>query len=540
MITYFTTNYCKLFYALFLSYLFCPLILTAQILFRESNSNFYFLESKAIQSGRAEQYLTTRFSHFWLESLIENRNDLLTTNIGDGRLRENRLKLYPYFSVDASINGGSIQEDGSYVDRAPAVFIVANYKGFPFAKYRITFWMNFESHRLLSTKTIANFGHDFDSHKEVGYSSSVESDKWKEYDIGDGGIVINYPAGEVALVKSNPIWGPGYAGQLLFSNKSPSFSFIQVHHRISDKWNFTFLHGFLNSTYEDLTYKYLGVPGLSSPGFPRVRKYVAAHRLDLHIKESFRLGFGESVIYGARGIELGYLLAVVPYWSIQHDLSDPDNVQWFADFDIVMKNVGRLYGAFFLDEWHLSKTFDKDKSRNWFAYQVGASYRLPVVKSGGTTLRAEYTFLTPYVYVHRNRINTFEHWGHPLGFWTGPNSDNLFLAVEGSLMNGLWLQFYGQHSRRGEVSDSTVVLQYQTKHIPFLDHPTYEGEAENKTLFGVRGEARFANFVIVEFDIFHVLWQQKVNLNQEPTDENSPERYTLRKWYGRLKISIGI
>tara|TARA_B100000315_G_scaffold188798_1_gene178553 strand:+ start:7524 stop:9113 length:1590 start_codon:yes stop_codon:yes gene_type:complete len=525
-----------------------PSYLFSQILLKESKANFYFLESKVIENGKVEQYLTTRMSHFWYANSFAGRNDLLSVSIGDSLLRENRFKMYPSLNAEVALDGGNINEKGTYVNVAPTVAVLASYKIPPVGRYRIIFWTIFEKHSVFSREAIYDFHYDFDSYKEVGWVSRVENNKWREYDIGDGGIQLFYPSGEIALVKSNPIWGPGYSGQLLLSNKSPSFSFISVNHRISKRWRFSYLHGFLNSTYKDSTYEYLGVTGSARPGFPLVRKYVVAHRLDYYPRQNFRLGFGESVIYGGRGPELGYIIPVVPYWSIQHDLKDSDNVQWYVDFDLVKKDIGRLYGAFYLDEWDLLKTFDKDKSRNWIAYQTGLTYKLPVLKALGSTIRLEYTHLTPYVYVHRNRINTVEHWGHPLGYWSGPNSDNLFVAVEGSPNYRLWFQLYAQYTRRGIVNDSTVIWQYKTIHIPFLYHngdyssgeysPSlydpnlYEGEPENKTVFGIRGKIRLGSFALIDFDLFYLDWKQKFN-------PDSSYRHQFEKWDVIIKVSVG-
>ncbi|ODS30132.1 MAG: hypothetical protein SCARUB_04759 [Candidatus Scalindua rubra] len=525
-----------------------PSYLFSQVLLKESKANFYFLESKVIDNGQVEQYLTTRMSHFWLTSSLVSRNDLLSSHIGGTWLREKRFKIYPSLNAEVALDGGKINEKGTYVNVAPTIAALASYKIPPVGRYRVIFWTIFEKHSVLSREVMNDFHYDFDYHKEIGWMSKVESNKWREYDIGDGGIQLFYPSGEIALVKSNPIWGPGYTGQLLLSNKSPSFSFLSVNHRINRGWKFSYLHGSLNSTYEDSTYEYLGVTGWERPGYPLVRKYVVAHRLDYYPRQNFRLGFGESVIYGGRGPELGYILAVVPFWSIQHDLKDSDNVQIFVDFDLVKKDIGRLYGAFYMDEWDLMKTFDKDESRNWIAYQAGATYRLPVMQTLGSTIRLEYSRITPHVYVHRNRINTFEHWGHPIGFWSGPNSDNLFAAVEGSPNDKLWFQLYTQYSRRGVVNDSTIVWQYKTIHIPFLYHygdyssgeynpisydpDLYEGEPENKTVFGLRGEIRLFSFVIIDFDLFYIDWEQKLY-------SDSGDRHHLEKWDMIIKVSFG-
>ena len=70
---------------------------------------------------------------------------------------------------------------------------------------------------------------------------------------------------------------------------------------------------------------------------PNVERYVALHRLDFKLKNNFRIGFYEKIIFGARSIPFEYLNPVVPYWSIQHSLGDLDNLIMGFDFTYLFK-----------------------------------------------------------------------------------------------------------------------------------------------------------------------------------------------------------
>ena len=88
-------------------------------------------------------------------------------------------------------------------------------------------------------------------------------------------------------------------------------------------------------------------------------------------------------------------------------------------------------------------------------------------------LRVEYTRLSPYVYVHRSQVNTFEHHGHWLGYWSGPNSDNFFTGIDFMPRENLWLQLFYQKTRRGEVTDETIdeTIDYLIRIMPYYpDH----------------------------------------------------------------------
>jgi len=506
-----------------------PIPVKAQSLWRETRVNNYYMEYSSIRQGKVEPLMVIRRSTLFSNQEV---NDFAYSDLGDRWLRKGRFDIYPQINIITGLNGGHVYGSEGYVDTAPSVFMKSSYKIPPVGKYGIIFWMSFEKHSFISTNDVSTLTFDFDSNKEIGYYQHPEKNKnWTEYDIGDGGILLYYPSGEVALEKSNPIWGPGYTGQLLFSNKTPSFTFINIHHRFSDRWVFSYFHGGLNSALRDSTYSFLTGDEEMKVKLPLIKKYIVAHRLDFYPRKSIRVGVGESVIYGARNVELAYLLPVLPYWSIQHDLSDSDNLQWFADVDFVKKGLGRIYGAFYMDEWDLMNTFNREKHHNWFAYQAGISYHLPVLKTWDSLFRAEYTHLTPYVYVHKNEVNTFNHHKHYLGFWSGPNSDNVFISIEGKPAKNLWFQLYLQQTRRGEVNDSTVEKQYTGEHIDFLYH-SYPGDPECKTILGFTGEFRISTFAKVDFDMFYLDWKQK-------KDTNNDDRYHDEKWDMIIKVTVG-
>ena len=516
--------------AILIVVLLIPFFLFSQILVRPSGFNLHLFDYQAVFDGKVKPYLTSHLSYEWRQSMPKGSNDLLRSDLGDSWLRKNRLKFFPTLSATAYLNGGHVKREGAFVDIAPMINIFARYKFLPTGRYSLIFWTRFEKHSVVSQSEITDFSYDFNWQKEIGRRVYKGGDStWIEYDIGDGGILFSYPNGEVTFAQSNPIWGPGYTGQLYLSDKAPSFVFLSFRHRFTEKWTFSYFHGSLNSTFRDSTHLELyPVKG----GMPLVRKYIAAHRIDFLPRENVRIGFGESVVYGGRNVEMSYALPFLPYWSAQHDLSDSDNLQMFLDFEIIRKGIGRFYGSVYIDEWDFVTTFNKEESHNWWAYQAGITYDLPILSYWNSLLRFEMTHLTPYVYVHRSKINTFQHHGHYLGFWSGPNSESIFLAFEGSPYQGWWIQLYGVVVRRGEVNDYTIEKQYKPDKVPFL-YRTYEGDAEMRTLLGFRGELLLLSFIRVSFNLYWDKWLQRLNLD-------NGERTESQKFDGILQFSIGL
>ncbi|MDP6966825.1 MAG: hypothetical protein QF551_06100 [Candidatus Marinimicrobia bacterium] len=508
---------------------FSSLQLAGQVMICSDAVNLYSVERNAIVAGVADRYLSSRFDHEWRQSLSDGSPGLITSVAGDKLLRQERLKWYPEIRVRAALNGGDLRTEGATVDAAPIVTTAAHYR-LPFlTRLGLVTWMRFEKHSVVGAESLSPFEYDFSRQKEAGRESFHNSDSnWVEYDIGDAGVHLIHPGGEITFAKSNPIWGTGYSGQLWLSDKAPSFPLLSLRHRFGDRWLFSFMHGSLNSTFRDSTYFELHpVKG----GLPMIRKYSVAHRLDFFLRQNIRLGFGESVIYGGRSVEMSYMLPFLFYWSAQHDLSDSDNLQMFLDFEAIGKNRGRLYGSLFLDEWDFMNTFNQEKSHNWLAYQVGVTVLLPLFPSSVPLLRAEYTHLSPYVYVHRSKINTFEHHGYPLGFWSGPNSDSFFLGVEAAPSDKLWFQLYSVISRRGEVTEETVERQYNRERIDFL-YRTYSGAAERKTVLGLRGDLLSSRPIRIRFDFSYQIWDQHLSLS-------SLQRQNRSKLDGIVEVSLG-
>lgn len=516
---------------LFLSLGFLLLIggIRGQNLVRSEPPSFYLAELGAITVGVADGYLSNRWDHTWQVGEGFGGSVLTKTNWGENRFRKNRLKFYPALEGTGSANGADVNRNGAVLDVAPVVTVLARYHLPPTGRYNVVLWSRFEKHSILSGENIYPFEYDFSPWQEPGRTAFHGSDSsWAEYDVGDGGIILFYPGGEITAAKSNPIWGPGYTGQLLFSKKAPSFTHIGFRHKFFENLQFSAIHGWLNSNLDDPTY--IDVYGPYG-GLPLVRKYVAAHRFDVWIKKNIRLGFGESVIYGGRGVEPAYLVPFIFTWSSQHDLGDSDNLQMFFDFDWVIKHLGRFYGAFYLDEWDFVDTFT-DSSRSWTAYQIGATFTLPVYKTWTPLLRVEYTRLSPYVYVHRSQVNSVEHHGHWLGYWSGPNSDCFFASVDIMPRKNLWLQLFYQSTRRGEVNDDTIKDQYNLQTVEFL-YKTYEGEVETRTVMGLKAVAALSSWLKLELSLYSDNWIQRL-------DETGLSRESDQKVDALVKLVIGL
>jgi hypothetical protein len=144
----------------------------------------------------------------------------------------------------------------------------------------------------------------------------------------------------------------------------------------------------------------------------------------------------------------------------------------------------------------------------------------------------EYTRLSPYVYVHRSQVNTFEHHGHWLGYWSEPNSDNFFSAVEFLPRSDVWLQFYYQSSRRGEVTVETIDAQYDHQTVEFL-YKTYDGDVETRTIMGIKGAVAVNSWLKLELELYSDNWIQRLDVSEG-------DRTSDQKMDAIVKLVIGL
>ncbi|MEE2877288.1 MAG: capsule assembly Wzi family protein [Candidatus Neomarinimicrobiota bacterium] len=512
-------------------------IATAQVLIRgDSMRHMYDIERRSILRGRTDSYLSLRYRHEW-RNAAKGGGDLLSTERGDDLLRNDRFRIYPELSAALYAAGGHLQKKGLYIDLAPTVTLVGRYSLSTDKLLSITGWTRLEKHSMIAPnefgleKEMARpvLNSEFSWDAAIGWSDMPGSDNsWIEYRLGAGGATVNYPGGDLTFGKTVPIWSSGYAGQLWFSNKTSSLTFFAVRHRLSERWSFAFLHGSLNSSIRDSTYTGYYPKG---GGLPLIQKLVAVHRLDFTPVDNVRIGIGESVVYGGRGLESAYVLPFVPYWTAQADLSNSDNLQIVIDWEVIKRKSGRFYGTLYLDEWDLVNTFSGESSRNWAAALFGGTVNLQSLP-WKPLLRLEWAHLTPYVYVHRSPVNTFEHYGAPLGHWIGPNGNGIFLSTEGRPSADIWGQFYVNIARRGEVDEESINRQYRHEKVPFF-YRTYEGEQEQRIVVGVRGEWSVGQWGRIKIDLFASDWRQ----HRLP---DSLGRGSTRKIDGTVQIVLGL
>jgi hypothetical protein len=290
--------------------------------------------------------------------------------------------------------------------------------------------------------------------------------------------------------------GYGYGSKLVLSGDHPVLDFIKMDFNYG-VFSFTSLHAStIGEFHFDRELNYT--------------KHFAYNRFKLSFDNLFDIGFGESIIYSGRGIDLAYLNPFVFYKYVEMSLQDRDNGLVFLDFQSNFLKNFEFQAAFFLDENILSHLQKLDLFSNKTAYQIGAFWYSPF-SLNDLSIVLEYTRIRPYVYSHTNLKNSYTSHSQNLGHRIGPNADEIHASISYNINEKMRVNFEFQHVRAGEnIYDGQGNLIFNAggdfmlghrelidaKYINFLD-----GERINQNIFSIK--FRMEPIREVWFDLFY-------------------------------------
>lgn len=258
-------------------------------------------------------------------------------------------------------------------------------------------------------------------------------------------VMLELPWIELQLGRDRIQWGPGLAGNLMFSANSPRMDMFRIKAQYG-RFHFISLHGKLgNSTGQ---------------------KYVAAHRLEVKLKSWLIMGAGESVIYGLRDPEPMYMNPLMPYHIAEHHLGDQDNNTMGFDWTIYPVKNHKIYAELFIDDWTSAKN-PLTYYGNKFAFLLGWHWCNPLGLYN-LDFNLEYTRIEPFVYTHEDTINQYIHYDTPIGHWLGPDSDDLLLKGTVLLNRNFTGSLHIRHTRQGEMDIYTPHQKIMGKRKEFL------------------------------------------------------------------------
>lgn len=256
--------------------------------------------------------------------------------------------------------------------------------------------------------------------KTISGSNVYSDDAWAY-------LVYRYNWFQAEFGRDQLKWGPGKRGSLMISRENPLFEILKFSFSF-DKFRFISFHGSLHS-------------GAGA-------KYMAGHRVEVKLFPWLYVSGSETVIYGDRDIEMSYLNPVMPFHVAEHHLGDRDNNAMAFDMTIYPWRHHKIYTELLLDDFTTAEnpfTYYGNK----FAFLIGHQWADPF---GLTDLNLswEYTRIEPYVYTHKDSINTYQNYDRSIGHWLGPDSDDLCLKIDYRHNRDIQMGLTAERTRHGE------------------------------------------------------------------------------------------
>lgn len=324
-----------------------------------------------------------------------------------------------------------------------------------------------------------------------------------EYSDVRGMISYSWDWGSFDFGKEYLQWGSGRGGQLILSDKAPSFPFIRL---IANpvKWlHFQYIHGWLHSGIVDSS-SIRGTLLEGDQSFSQIDKFIVSHIISIYPFNNFSFSLGESIVYSDK-LEPVYFIPVIFFRLADHYLSDResntgDNAQIFIN--AVYRNNSfrtKVYGTLFIDELSLTNTL-KGVKHSIISYTLGLNLIDPVIQNSELIL--EFTRIDPFTYMNANDAQLYTSHRYQLGHWIGSNADNLYASYKQWILRGLSIRVWGDYVRKGQTE--LHEQQYQLPYPPIL-----YGVRLNYKSFGVE-----SSFELYR-NLFAKLFYQYSNLTDE-------------------------
>jgi hypothetical protein len=235
-------------------------------------------------------------------------------------------------------------------------------------------------------------------------------------------------------------WGVGHRGNLMLSTNAPIYDQIKL---VVRYWKF-------KVTHITAAIQYVSPRARNSiKRFNPIDVYWAGNRFEFYMGKGIQIGFAESIIYGNRSLQIGYLNPLAFFKSIEHYYGDRDNGAISFDAEWRILRGMKIYGEWFIDDIITTKLGSKWFG-NKFGYQAGI-FVVDPLNISGVDILLEYSRVKPYVYSHSvHDYNKYKHYDTLLGHYIGPNSDDWLARLRFYPHRRLRLQLDFENYRHGQ------------------------------------------------------------------------------------------
>lgn len=289
-----------------------------------------------------------------------------------------------------------------------------------------------------------------------------------EYVTTDASLNFDFDWAKISLTKDHINWGNAESGNIVLSEKAPSFLFARIDLNFTDWFRMNIIHGWLESDVLDSGSVYKTKIDWRNRAETR-KKYIISRSYIFNPLKNIEFALGESIIF-SDSYNAYYLLPLVVFKLVDQNLSKGwnargNNTQLFFNLNVrSLIPQSEFYFTGFIDELSLGGLIDDRKSRDQYGYSIGIkSYDLLLEN---LSIVLEYTRINPFVYDHYIPTQTYQNSSFNMGHWMGNNSDLFYVKLGYEFFRGLRIKFYRQFIRKGEKGESTQ--QYSRPNPEFL------------------------------------------------------------------------
>lgn len=437
--------------------------------------------------------------------------------------KDRRIRFFEYAGKDFSFFADPMLSLSLQSIAGENLFVRRN--GFSFYGYALDNWaysLNFYDNE--------ESGNNLDVTKDLTPERSTSVTKIKEnafeYDLVNASIVYYWKNGSISLGKEYFNIGSSRNGNIILSDKAPSFPFIRFDFKPVDWLKFFYFHGFLVSNVVDSsTLRYNQVPGRNS--ISDVPKFLAFHSLSFYPSNNFSFTLGESIVY-SENIQPVYLIPVMFFRIADHYLSRGNasatgNAQLFADASYSNPYIQtKFYGSLFIDELSFNSVFE---GGNLSAIGYTMGFESIDLLLNNSSLGIEYTRINPFVYMNSVDAQTFTNDSYNLGHWIGSNGDIISFIYKQYLIHSLKFTLSTWYFRKGK--EELPAEQYTTPYPEFL-------YAEKRFEYGVDIRLKFRPWHPVNAEAYYSF----LRITDELADRTPDYKLSSNHYFG-INISYG-
>ncbi|PKL88795.1 MAG: hypothetical protein CVV23_08585 [Ignavibacteriae bacterium HGW-Ignavibacteriae-2] len=313
------------------------------------------------------------------------------------------------------------------------------------------------------------FGDDVDYKKnfskETGHDFYL-TENGHEFSDVRAQINYNWDWGSISLKKDYLLWGNAYFGNLILSDKAPSFPHFYFEMKPVSWLRFNYVHGWIHSGVIDSSRSQIFKSSLGNTRTYNsfIKKYFVSNMLSFSPYSWMDFSLGNSIIYaGDVRPEMFIPFNFFKYMDRDTGKGAQEDGNGTLHFDIAIwypQNF-KFYSTLFVDVTSIKTIIGKEWNDTWAGYTFGFKRVDLLIPDLDLTL--EYTRINPWVYEHKLLITNYKHIDYPLGHWLGQNADQIRVQFDYQLFRGLKFNAYFERLRKGGLGD--ISLAYNANRV---------------------------------------------------------------------------